>query len=108
MNDNNLFAKALAESDSKTQAEFLNEFYRLVKCTSRGRAEQQICYIADDLDANGRELCSELYHYAQLAAESRAKTETELSILCSQRSNLETEIAKLVEDRKTLESHLRE
>jgi hypothetical protein len=103
MNDNNLFAKALAESDSKTQAEFLNEFYRLVKCTSRDRADLQLCYIAEDLDANGRELCAELHKHALLAVETRAKYETEISSLYSQRSELESEIARLVEEHKALE-----
>lgn len=98
-----LFIKALAEADSTTQAIFFNDFYRLLKVRCQGKHETQICYIADDLDENGRELFHSLNEFAKLAVESRAKIETGISELHRTRHELEKEIAELVESRKALE-----
>lgn len=87
-----LFARALAEADDETQAEFFNEFAKHLKLCCKGRAETQIHYIADHMDSNGRELC-ELMRGACLAAvETRAKLETNISDLHQQRHDLEKQI----------------
>lgn len=91
--DSNLLAKALAESDAHVQATFLNEFHRLLKIVCKGRSDNQICYIADELDANGREFAEQLNASAKLASESRVKVENEIRDLWRQKRELETEIA---------------
>jgi hypothetical protein len=94
-----LMANALAESSADLQAKFFNEFYRLLKVSSRGRHEQQVCYIAECLDENGREFADSLNAFAKLAFESRVKIEAEMSRLYQDRNNLIEEIKALEEGR---------
>lgn len=95
MSDHSLYAKALAESDAATQAEFFNQFSHFLRLCCKGQWETQCHYMADHLDTNGAALCDVLHHSAIVAAESRAKAQTEISLLWDQRRNLEKEIEEL-------------
>lgn len=92
---NNIFAHALAAADSNCQAEFFNEFYRHLKLISKGRQENQLSYIADSLDENGREFAASLSEFAKLSVEARSKIEQEMSELYRQRRELEEEVAAM-------------
>lgn len=90
-----LFPRALAEAPSDVQAAFFNEFGAHLKTCCRGRHETQLCYLADELNADGRELVSNLHEFAELAANNRASLEISLSELRRQKSDLESEIQRL-------------
>jgi uncharacterized membrane protein len=94
-------AQALATLDADAQARFLNEFYRSLKLTCRGRHETQLCYIADCLDDNGREFLREMDLFSKLSVESRAKLETELQDLYRQKHEIEKELAEVRKARET-------
>lgn len=88
---------ALAQADAETQAQFFNEFYRLLKVLCKDRHETQIHYIADELDSNGREFAEILHGSAQGAVRARAETENKISDLYRQKGELEREIEHLKE-----------
>lgn len=90
-----IFADALACADAEAQGQFINNFARSLKMVCKGKEQNQLCYIADHLDENGRELIKDLQEFAVLSVESRAKQELEISELYSRRRALEDEIAAL-------------
>lgn len=97
-----LFVRALAESDAETQGKFINEFYRLLKVACKGRDGNQLCYIADYLDSNGREFLKELIQFADMSVETRAKLETGIQELYRQKHDLEKDVLSLQEQRTQL------
>lgn len=106
---NNILSSALAQADSKTQAEFFNTFYRHLRQICRGDHESQMCYIAEHLDENGRDFADSLSSFAKLAVESRAKhardqrtevVKTEINELYRQKRDLEEEINHLRKERE--------
>lgn len=90
-----IFAHALACADAESQAQFINNFSRSLKIVCKGKEQNQLCYIADSLDENGREVIKELQEFSVLSMENRAKTEFEISELYNRKRALEDEIAAL-------------
>lgn len=91
----NLFAKALAEAGSKDQAEFLNEFFRILGILCKEKATNQLCYIADDLSPAVAYMFKDLYEYYKLSQETRATLVKDIQDLHSEKYKLEQEVSKL-------------
>lgn len=96
-------AQYLAAEDAEEQAAVFNEFYHCLKVRCKGRHEDQLCYIADFLDSNGREFVKELNQFAELAVESKAKAEFSNQQLNQRRYELENEIKELEERKAALD-----
>ena len=69
------FAKNLAHSDDKQQADFLNKFaYELiVGCKDQDLSGLQPCYISDNLDSNGIKLINSLAEFIKLREDNKPK-----------------------------------
>ena len=93
----NIFAKALAEADSREQANFFNEFSRALILACGDGDHRQVCYFSEELDSNARKLIKDLAEFISLHEESRPKIERTLSELRQQQYELERQIADLKE-----------
>lgn len=102
-----VFCDAIAEGDADVQAEFLNELLRHLRVRCRGNHDSQLCYIAERLDSNAREMIDSLNQFAKLAVESHSKMEVEIGELYRQRRELEEEVKKLEAERLLVETAAR-
>ena len=95
--ENRLFAKALACSDNKEQAEFLNEFCRHLKMMCNSKVEEQLCWIAQYVTPDAVSLLADLVEFCKLQQESRKQTMEDIQDLYHKKYELEKEIDKLME-----------
>ena len=69
------FAQAMAEATDDEQADFFNEFGRLLPlvCKASWKAEQQIAYIVRNLDSSGRAVLKALGEMVALDEQERTR-----------------------------------
>jgi hypothetical protein len=63
------FAEKLASLSSKSQATVINKLASEIKARCDGKEDAQICWIADDIDSNGREFVNALAEFIKLRDE---------------------------------------
>jgi len=67
-----ILAKELAHSDDEMQSRFLNEFSSELQISCRGKTENQLCYLSDKLNRDGKYLVKELADFVNLRLTSEA------------------------------------